>query len=754
MRYYNKFSIAFVALALMLSGEVLAEDDKNRQQEPASVELAALNGDDDDDIEIVEVWTSAIQSYGSPITSSATKIPISTLKLPKNIAVVPSQVLEDQQVSDLRGALRNISGFTTNNTLGGTRDNSIFRGFAGSFDSPTYVNGFRSSSYSGYNAAVERIEVLKGPSSLLYGQVEPGGLINVITKQPQTTPDYKLKYTGDTDKATSKLLFDATGPLLSLGGGELLYRLVAEKDNSDYWRSFGDIDKTLLAPSLSYHAENTIVDLRYTYESRDMPFDTGTAFVDGEPLDRNPEQRLDDPIGGFEDENKNLELTVHRKLSADWAWHGQVSLQDFREEQIKIRPALLSTSPLSFLSDLLPQTGITEEPLEFIRLVDATDDRQTDRNFASAYVTGSVQAGGLQHEVLLGVDALNEKETAEISTSDQAYVPFQELYVFDLANPDRFVIEEGQSLTDHLVRDPDFVFDDRELGVYFQDLISWDEKLYIAFGGRYAQFDREMRRVGADDDITVVNDIHDATFLPRFGVVYRANEQWSLFASHTQSFAPSGVSTDPLVESRCPCDPEEGVSEEVGFKWNDYDVLLTVSLYQITKQNVLQTFTEEGSRIQDAIGEVESKGFELDVSGSLTDTTDFLASFAYTDNEIAENPQNVSLEGNSQRNVAPNTARLFVAQDLGRFLDGLSVGGGAHYIDSRPGDFRNSFNLGSYLLYDMFVRYRLAVGGGELDIQLNAENLTDEEYYYGARDANAMQVGRPRFARVSVAYAF
>ncbi len=402
MRCCNKSSIAFVALALMLSGEVLAEDDKNRQQEPAPIELAALG--DDDDIEIVEVRTSAIRRYGSPITSSATKIPISTLKLPKNIAVVPSQVLEDQQVSDLRDALRNVSGFTTTNTLGGTRDNSVFRGFSSNFSAPIYVNGFRSSSYSGYNASVERIEVLKGPSSLLYGQAEPGGLINVITKQPQTTPDYALKYTGDTDQATSKLFFDATGPLFSLGGGELLYRLVAEKDNSDYWRSFGDIDKTLLAPSLSYHADNTLVDLRYTYESRDMPYDGGTAFVDGQPLDRDPEQRLDDPVGGFEDESKNLELTVHQKLSTDWVWHAQVALQDFHEEQIKIRPVLLSTSAFSPLSDLLPQTGITEEPLEFIRTVDSTDGRQKEKNFASTYVTGSVQAGGLQHEVLFGVD--------------------------------------------------------------------------------------------------------------------------------------------------------------------------------------------------------------------------------------------------------------------------------------------------------------------------------------------------------------
>ncbi len=354
---------------------------------------------------------------------------------------------------------------------------------------------------------------------------------------------------------------------------------------------------------------------------------------------------------------------------------------------------------------------------------------------------------------------LDVKEATKASDSDHAYVPFLELYVFDLANPDRFIIEEGQSLTDHLQSIRNYRFDNRELGVYFQDLISWDEKLYIALGGRYAKFDREWRQVGADDvaaagDWTPPDDLHDETFLPRFGVVYRINEHWSLFASHTQSFAPSEVSNDPLVESRCPCDPEEGVSEEVGFKWNDYDVLLTVSLYQITKQNVLQTFTEEGSLIQDAIGEVESKGFELDVSGSLTDTTNFLASFAYTDNEITENPQNVSLEGNSQRNVAPHTARLFVTQDLNRFLDGLSVGGGAHYIDSRPGDFENSFNMGSYLLYDMFVRYRLAVGGGELNIQLNAENLTDEEYYYGAKNANAVQVGRPRFARMSVAYAF
>jgi len=317
-------------------------------------------------------------------------------------------------------------------------------------------------------------------------------------------------------------------------------------------------------------------------------------------------------------------------------------------------------------------------------------------------------------------------------------------------------VPAGSSILGGLVAESPVDVDDEEWGVFFQDIISWEDHVHLIVGGRYGQFDRFIEREnGAEPDETT-DDAHDGTFVPRVGIVYQPTPSLSLYASYTESFVPNGASTDNLVVSMCPCDPEEGVSYELGLKAEIGEFQLGLAVYEITKENVLQIFFEPGQLrlIQDAIGEVKSEGFELDLSGQLTENLNVLASYGYTNIRVVDNPSNPALVGNELRNVAPHTGRIFLSYDADNWLPGLAFGGGIHYVDQRFGDNNNSFTVDSYTTGELFVRYGRPLGDGELTAQVNLYNLTDETFYLGARDGNGVLVGRPRHLRATIAYQF
>ena len=262
-------------------------------------------------------------SYQPPATTSVARSQALNQEIPQIINVIPAQVLRDQTPRNLDDALKNVSGITQTNTLGGTQDAVLLRGFGdnrnGSImrDSMPVVQG------RALNATAERVEVIKGPSSLLYGIQDPGGVINIVSKKPELQQSTALTVRGSTygsGKNGSGGSLDTTGPL---GDSGLAYRLVVDHEDEDYWRNFGTHRESLVAPSLAWYGERTKVLLAYEHREFLTPFDRGTAIdpKTNHPLDIPATRRLDEPFNNMEGRSDLYRFEVDHELSDDWKAH-------------------------------------------------------------------------------------------------------------------------------------------------------------------------------------------------------------------------------------------------------------------------------------------------------------------------------------------------------------------------------------------------------------------------------------------------
>ena len=218
--------------------------------------------------------------YSVSKSTTATKTDLSIIDTPQSIQVVPRDVLDDEQAKTLDEALARVSGIVQSNTFGNTLDQVLARGFGDS--DIFYRDGARSIVYRQFSANVDRVEILKGPSSLLYGRLEPGGLINSITKKPLEESRYEASLQGGSLEVKAGFI-DLTGPLKKSENVFVGYRVVAEIEESDYWRNFGRIKKSSLTPSLRLRAHDFSADIQYEYEDSEEPFDRGTIIIGESP---------------------------------------------------------------------------------------------------------------------------------------------------------------------------------------------------------------------------------------------------------------------------------------------------------------------------------------------------------------------------------------------------------------------------------------------------------------------------------------
>ncbi|MBE9168789.1 TonB-dependent receptor plug domain-containing protein [Pleurocapsales cyanobacterium LEGE 06147] len=211
-------------------------------------------------------------SYYVPEASTATRIDTPIRDIPQSIQVIPRQVLEDQNTQRIQDALQNVSGVTKQGNYGGTEAGGFnLRGFT---QAVTFRNGLRDNTFYSITdvANIERIEVLKGSASVLFGQVEPGGIINIITKQPLSQPYYSISFTAGNFNFYRPTI-DLSGPLTV--DGSLLYRLNLAYQNSESFRDFNFTERVLVAPTLSWNiSDRTTLTFNFEYLYNQFTFDS------------------------------------------------------------------------------------------------------------------------------------------------------------------------------------------------------------------------------------------------------------------------------------------------------------------------------------------------------------------------------------------------------------------------------------------------------------------------------------------------
>ncbi|WP_426811280.1 TonB-dependent siderophore receptor [Pseudomonas sp. WOUb67] len=621
-----------------------------------------------------------VQGYFASNASSATKTDRPILETAQSISVVTADQIADRKVDRVEDAVAYTSGVRVGASgLDPRFDMISIRGFETTIGAD-FLDGLRQPGSGwlslpqteAYN--LERIEVLKGPSSVMYGQISPGGMVNRVSKRPSLLAKNEVQVqAGNYNHQQGQ--FDLGGKLDE--SGDVLYRVVGVyRDAENYIEQLNN-DVRLIAPSLTWQIDpDTSLTLLAQYQEREtagspMLYQQGdhlTNFWQGDEYFDKLEQRQ--WTFGYEFEHTfNDTFTFQQNLR-----YGQVDttnqyMQPYQEREGHIldRWAIGVYEDMSYLS--------------------------ADTRLVSRFDTGA-----LHHTLLTGVD-YGWLDTSLLYAMGPG--PSIDRFAPDYHQP---VAKPGTPLADE-----DGL--EQRTGLYLQDQIDLD-RWRLSAGLR-----RDLVHVRRSDNLSGLNSKNnDSATTGSIGVLYLFDNGLAPYASYATSFQPQTSSGN--------YEPTEGEQYEVGLKYQPPGTatMLTASLYHLTQQNVLTRDPIDPLK-SIATGEQVSKGLELEAVSDLSDRLKMTASYSFNDPEVTKS--NDGNEGKQPLNVPRHLASLWLDY---RLPMGLGVSGGARYTGSNYGDAQNTVKNEGYTLVDAGVHYDF---GGSLDgvrLALNARNLFDKRY--------------------------
>ena len=688
---------AWSALCLALSPVICAADESASQ---AKVDKSVVSSAQDQNVstehalpEIEIKATSEEQSYTVPNASTGTKTDTPLIETPIAVQVVPAATLEDRQTINLADVYKNVSGMQADYGFSNW-DAAFLRGFSsmeGNQNAASYRNGVRTYGRGGgleEMSNIERIEVAKGPAAMLYGRIEPGGLINVVTRQPEATPSYFVQQqAGSWDFYRTTV--DATGPVNK--NRAVLYRFDAALQSSQSFRDVLFADYNFLAPSLSIRpSSDLMINLNAERRRAEGPGDYGAPLL-------TPGVSRTLWMG---DSKENAWLDKDR-LALDWSYRINPDWQvrnGFDHYHGKTRYNSLYAVYSSFDSatgnvDLAPWIGTNT----------------VDAHSAFLELNGHIDSAGLKHTLLFGADTVHSDTSLDYYTNG-----FAALYTFNVFTPNNNFADFAT--LDTLSHDFLQAWQERWHGVYVQDQIAMGNWRVLA-GGRYDW--TWTNTTGTYVDPAQPANKHSG-FTPRVGVLYLISPEWSTYASYSRALG----SLNPGVDANGNTfQPEMAKQIEAGMKLEKGNFNATAAVYRIVKSNVISPDPSGLVFANVASGEVRSQGFEFDATMHLDAHWDALANYAYTDAEVTRDDN--GYQGMHPANVAKNLANFWVKYSPD---DHWAFGGGMNWVGDRYGDSFNTFKLPEYALADAMMAYHFKWGRSAATAQLNVNNLFSRKY--------------------------
>ncbi|MBW4698462.1 MAG: TonB-dependent siderophore receptor [Aphanocapsa lilacina HA4352-LM1] len=680
----------------LTSASYLAQGEPEAPGVPAAAPPAAPDGE-----ELDEVTVYGSGGYRRKNASSGTKTDTPILLTPQSIQVIPRQVIEDQGAIRLDEVVRNVSGVAPSSAVGGRVENLTIRGFAANQFQNGFLDNFFASRAFRETVNIERVEVVKGPASVLYGRAEPSGIVNIATKRPRDKPYYAVDFTAGSYSLYRPTL-DFSGPLTE--DGNLGYRLNLAYEDAGSFRERVQTSRVFFSPVLQWKIgpETTL-----TFE--------GEHLRDSRPLDRGlvaiGTAVADLPIGRFLGNPENLSFFNQTRLYAilDHRFNRELALRTaLRYTAASERNSAGQANPNRLLSDN-----------RTLSLSSFQGDQYYETYFLQNDLTWKFNTGSVGHTALLGFEFGKLYSKFTFDRTDGGL-----LDIFNPVYPVTF-LQRAVSLGGTTRID--------NFGIYLQDQISLFESLQLVLAGRFDNFNSE--------DINLLSGERTPTyaeaFSPRVGLLYQPAPTVSLFANFGQSFVPvTGISA-----AGTPFLPQRGTGYEVGAKADlaGGRLFANLALYKIAKTNILTSdLLNPGFSVQ--IGEQQSQGIEFDISGEILPGWNVIATYAYTDARISKD--NDLAVGNPLNTVPRNSGSLWMTYRLQEgALQGLGIGLGVFAVSDRPGDLDNTFTLPGYTRTDAALYYTR----DNFKSAINFKNLFDIRYFDGSQ-GRAIVVPGPPFA--------
>jgi len=653
--------------------------------------------------------------YALRDASLSTKTNTPLREIPASIVVVPQQVIRDQAAYRIEDIYLNASGVVqSGNTLNAQ---SVIRPYIRGFESNVFFrNGLRATAVGSVELLnIQSVEFLKGPASILYGAVQPGGILSYTTKRPFEDPYYNFRQQGGSWD-NSRTTIDLNEPLND--DRTALFRINGAYTNYNSFRDYVNGDRVGVAPTLMLlPTENTVVLADFSYSREWVPYDNGVPIgLNNQPLVPSSANFNAINLRGRDLEDFYFALSVVHQfdfMPLTWRSHLLMRQTNAKNETLRPRGGAVGNNAINAgnIAQRYQNEEVTDEGVQFVSdlLLESGND-----NFGNTIVAG--------------IDLLHEQST--FSRFRTNAVPQVKI----VPNPYVTFTPPTNQPQQLLLGNLNWV------GGYVQDQITLGQRFHVLLGGR-----ADHVETNASTDGVSSPEVSADALTGRVGVLYDLTDVISPYFSVSQSFVPQGSGV--LDQNNNPLNPETGLQYEMGLKMvsTDQRLWLAMAFYQIKKNNVAVadptgTFSLPGVSQQ-------SQGFELDMAGELSPTWKIIGNYAYTDTEVTGNLTNPAQIGQRLGNVPLHVARAWITYTapLDGNWTGFGIGGGPRYQSSSLAFADPSVVLGDFLYFDMGLWYRRAptLDRRGFYAQVNFFNLFDTDYYVSANTRDLVHPGAP-----------
>ena len=717
-----------------------------------------------DALPTVDVMGRREQSYKNSVSFVGTKTATALKDVPQSINYVTKELILDQGAITVNDVVRNMSGV---NPYSFYNDFSI-RGFraTGNRNSGNLVNGMRTQTSlwrQSSLANIERVEVIKGPASALFGNAAPGGVINRVTKKPLDVARQSVTLTAGSF-GTTRAYTDLTGPLNDKK--TLLYRLNLGYENTDGFRELQGLTSYIVAPSFTYRAsEQTQLNIDMTYVNHQGKLDRGVAVFGDGCLFSRPISATQSAANDYLRENSvNLSFALSHRLAQGLLFNSTYLFSSYDEDLLE------HSQDNAFVKKA---DGKDNPSLVLMRVTQR--QRHFRNNNFNNYLTWDVTTGAMKHKLLVGYDHFNTQlapgssyieaggyllrnggtaKTFNVKKSsdyllDENKNPRTNVPAFDLNSS---AGNRYQDISKYIYESKDVKPSDQYTnGVYLQEQLTW-HKLQVLLGARMEWFTDVTQNKNGSESKT-----HQHAFTPRVGLVYSVVPSTNVYATWIRGFEPQSVAVQSNPGSGGPFDPVESELWEIGAKgeYLNKRLSVTTALFSLRQKNTLYNAGVSGQPdLMVPIGEELSRGVEFDVSGRILPYWSIMANYAFNVAEISKAPEGTK-DLNLQRPGTPrHSANLWTKFIVPTgMLRNLGIGVGLNGVSERKGQVGRRENVVAYpgyALLNLALYYKVQ----EVQIQVNLNNALNKQYYISGYDRLRSFPGAPRNINLTINYRF
>lgn len=728
------------------------------------------------ELQSVEVVGRVERNYTSDYSFSATKTAINNKELPQSLSTVTKELIADRQAFQLADAVKIVSGVAPSSFYNQYNIRGISQNEEGQI-----INGMRTRQYyflQPITSNIERVEVLKGPASVTFSSVDPGGSINMVTKKPLSTDRKEVSMSAGSF-STLRTTLDFTGPLNE--SKTLLYRLNGGFQEARSYRDLVKNNALLISPSISYLPNSrTAINVEMIYSNSNGTLDRGqpifgaTAGVtdlNSTPISLN--------LGASNDFFKSKELIITTNFVHKFTDHISFNASYMKQTWTENLQEHRTTN--AFAVDINNQPVNTLAAMRFVQ-------RQQYWNVdnVNAYVNFDFNKGKVTNKLLAGFDYSGWNKTKgggqndargfllnngtvtnsfvlanaanyQTITYDGKTLPRPNVNHFDLSNPTYTIRNVNDYVINNRTAIPSALTSTH--AVYVQDQVKWG-KLSALLSLRHEWFE-DITNYKAPNEASFTN----TAFIPRVGLTYEVNERISVYTTYLEGFQPQSNTVTLMPNtgsffwsstSASKFDPLISDLKEVGAKGTFFNnqLSMTVAAYEINQKNIL--INANLPAFPDSLvqrGADRSRGLEWELAGYIFPNWQVNASYSYIDAVIVDD-DDATLINKRKENTPAHSANLWTRYNFPNQspLHDIGIGVGVQHSGGKIPWFTRDFEVPSYTIGDLAFYYNPTQTN--IQLALNINNVLDTTYWIGAQNYLRLFPGAPRNFMLTATYKF